>query len=78
MLYTASDAINLVYKIIGKSLTLLSNVFDNDKEKQKQVALNLKEFYRYSMKKRIHTESEVIACAETLTEILSLNKNYKS
>ncbi|WP_338985507.1 hypothetical protein [Spiroplasma endosymbiont of Diplazon laetatorius] len=65
MLYTASDAINLVYKIIGKTLSLLSDDFSKDKEKQKQVALNLKEFYRYSMKKRVHTESEIIACGET-------------
>ncbi|AGR42016.1 hypothetical protein SDIMI_v3c03120 [Spiroplasma diminutum CUAS-1] len=64
MLYTASDAINLVYKIIGKTLSLLSDNFLNDNEKQKQIALNFKEFYRYSIKKKIYTENEVNVCFE--------------
>ncbi|AUM62551.1 hypothetical protein [Spiroplasma monobiae] len=83
MLYTASDAINLVYKIIGKTLALMGEGFKNDKEKQKQVALNLKEFYRYSMKKRVHTESEIISCGETFnwnfiseSELVDLKKLF--
>ncbi|QEH61709.1 hypothetical protein SCHIN_v1c05120 [Spiroplasma chinense] len=61
MLYTASDAIDLVYRIIGKtsSLSISKGKLSNDK--CRLIAQDIKEFYRELFKRRIKHENEIEA-----------------
>ncbi|AHI52725.1 hypothetical protein [Spiroplasma culicicola] len=59
MLYTASDAIDLVYRIIGKTSSLLVDS-STQEDKKSKIAFDIKEFYRFVIKSKIKTEIELV------------------
>jgi hypothetical protein len=57
MLYTASDAIDLAYRIIGKTAaSYLGN--PNDVQRFRTMAMDIKELYRSAVKNKIKSVEE--------------------